>query len=209
MAKSLSTALNLWPIAFLEGIGGLLKWVCIGMGVLLLIGTVATVWAALMEKYHERRRRTVVDPDLGPMTFERGRWEIPVKLKRLGGEFLLSVDAPREAGPNESQRRFLKEWIEKLTEMQEGLRQSVQDAIFEAYRECYAEDDDSEYRPARPENIWRTLEAGEISLSDEKTRRRLGFDFGLSWHCTWDEEHGVAARFADGKFLDLCDQGEL
>lgn len=141
------------------------------------------------------------DPLLGDLIRSRGFWRGTLQLD--AGTTMLALAGTRTA-PDPAAVAAAREVKSQLP----AWRPTIEAALFEHYGP-YAKavaagelPEASESFPGvtSPNGIWRhaTLEFVSISPLDGALTVELGFT------TTWDEEHTLGARFADGTFIELC-----
>ena len=144
------------------------------------------------------------DPIFGTLTFAHDiQWEKEEPISLFGHDVIVSFGHDGQAGPDDRQRAIYQQFQAK----QEQLKPILQEAMFdyyqrvcEEYREAIGEEEEAdEYAPilTGSDEIWRLVEASSIFIprQDAETVDNLEYDFSISWHSTWDDEHGLQVGF--------------
>ena len=168
--------------------------------------------------------QTIIDPIIGPLTFQgvhggAGWWKKLEPLALIGGPVLLEVHADL-SGPTKEQRQVYL----SLSRPGEGLRTELQKALYVFYkiqREAYAdacadiEGYVEDFLPVLQSSaeVWGILsplswsivgpETADDQAEEAGEKYDAKYDAMLSWYGCWDEEHEFSALFRGGRFLGI------
>ena len=158
------------------------------------------------------------DPVLGRISWNGTSWEVcdGIHLESFGGYCDVVIYCPDSPEPGELHR----DMYTQLSERQDELRQMVETEMFSmydrvqqgwrSYLELEEKCDLAEVFTRVPiiENqtdIWKLLTLGGIYICTSPFEP--DHDLAITFGCTWDEEHGVDARFKNWEFLKIGQPG--